>query len=208
MKSIAFITLLFIFCSCSLSTTKDKNLARTIPPLYTVDSASLPDSAASARKITLPATSTCIFDTSTYKFTTTILREYDSTISFLWDDTTKEAIIKVDKSDTIRLHVGGCNHFVYSVVYTTKGSLFDKDALLVDKTKWLAKTFFREGFDTKYVDCITKKQYDIDKSEAGIKYLTLTNKDSAIDKKVYEPVNFEIDGNRTKISLHAYKNTP
>jgi len=149
---------------------------------------------------------TCIFDTSVYKFTTEDLRAYDPKISFTWNDQYHEAIVKLDKNDTLRLHVGGCESFFYSAVYTTDSSLFQNDSLLINKAKWIAKTFFTNGFGDKYISGLTNNHYEIDRSQPRAKTLTISDKDTVETNMSIEPITFRIEDGRTTISLLSSMN--
>lgn len=153
-----------------------------------------------------PEGTDCIFDTSTYKFTTDKLRQYKKDTQFTWNDMEKEAIVRLDNEDTLRLHIGGCNHFAYSAVYITDGTKFQDDSFLLDKAKWLSVAFLGDGFDKTYKDCIEQGLYNFDSAGAKTKSLTIVDKDTPLTNKVYEPILFETDGQRTRISVAGFIN--
>ena len=148
----------------------------------------------------------CVFDTSMFKFTTEKLREFNKDISYVWDNTEKEASVKFPDGDTLKLSIGGCDHFAYSATYLTNSLKFYDQPFLIDKAKWLAKNFLGGGFDKKFVYCITNNLYDIDSSKDERKSLTIVDKDTSMTNKIFEPILFELQGSRTKISVACYEN--
>ena len=147
----------------------------------------------------------CVFDTSTYKFTTEALKKYKQDIKFVWDDKEKEAKTILENGDTLVLHIGGCYHFSYAArLYAS--TPFADTKVLTEKSRWLAKTFFDNGFDTKYDQCISTGQ--IKESESrdpqNIKMFEIIDSDTAITNKVYDGFLFERQQRGTKISIDGY----
>ncbi len=149
----------------------------------------------------------CVFDTSTYKFTTTALKKYRNNIKFVWDSEENSATTQFDNGDTLTLSIGGCNHFGYSA--TLYSSIyFDNTKALIKKAHWLAKTFFNNGFDTKYDECIKKGQYKPSyyQDTINIKSFDIIDHDTSETNMVYEGFTFFRAGNRTKIVISGYIN--
>lgn len=147
----------------------------------------------------------CVFDTSTYKFTTAVLKKYRNNIKFVWDSKENSATTQFDNGDTLTLSIGGCNHFGYSA--TLYSSIhFDSTKALIKKAHWLAKTFFNNGFDTKYDECIKKEQYEPSYHTINIKSFNIIDQDTSETNMVYEGFTFFRAGNRTKIVISGYIN--
>lgn len=148
----------------------------------------------------------CVFDTSTYKFTTESLARYRKDIAFTWDDKEKVAAVPMEQGDTMQLHIGGCDHFSYTIHYTTDAARFTDKTWLIDKAGWLTKTFYDNTFDEYYSDGIKQKSYSIDSTEADHFSLEIISRDTSITDHVYEPVFFRLENNRTVISISGYIN--
>lgn len=146
----------------------------------------------------------CIFDTSSYKFTTEKLKAFKEDLVFSWNDKEKTATVKLNGNDTLLLHIGGCYHFGYDAVYTTD-ALVMHEKEIVEKAGWLATHFFGNGFDEKYIDCLSHQQYTIDSSNSLSWNLQIVSKDTNATDQVYEPVLIEQLGRRVKISMTAYQ---
>lgn len=148
----------------------------------------------------------CVFDTSTYKFTTEKLFAYQKDIRFTWNDQEKEALVKLNEQDSLRLHIGGCYHFTWSVIFTTDSAAFNNNEYLLNKAAWLAKTFMGNGFDEKYSHCISDRLFTMDSSQTDMKTLTIVDTATTITNKVYEQVLFERSGSRTIINIEGAEN--
>ncbi len=149
--------------------------------------------------------SDCVFDTNTYKFTTEPIRKYNSQLKFQWDG--HNAIVPLEAGDTLILSIGGCNHFGYSAIYKTDGEKFKDSTFLVEKAKWLAQTFFNNGFDKNYVKYISdgKFQLDSDNSSKIQKNYFITDT-TMQENEIYEGFRFIKEGNRTEIGIYGYIN--
>lgn len=149
----------------------------------------------------------CVFDTSTYKFTTQALKKYKSNIKYTWDDKEKEAKTVLQNGDTLTLHIGGCDHFSYSATLITSIS-FDDTKALTEKSKWLAKTFFDGGFDSKYDSCISKGHFKLTDSydTKNLKAYEIIDPDTTITNMIYEGFQFWKLDNKTKIVISGYIN--
>ncbi|RFS24731.1 hypothetical protein DVR12_05910 [Chitinophaga silvatica] len=79
-------------------------------------------------------TADCVFDTSSYKFTSEKLYSYKSDIKFFWDSTNQEAITVLNDTDSLSLHIGGCNHFGYYVTFSTDSSAYLNNEFLLRKS--------------------------------------------------------------------------
>jgi hypothetical protein len=149
----------------------------------------------------------CVFDTSTYKFTTEKLRGFKKDILFTWDDHLKAATVLFYNSDTLKLHIGGCSHFSFSILYTTDAAKFNDDPYLIDKARWLAATFLDDGFDKEYSDALVNKQFTKESPRNNFKSVTIINSDtSSVSNRIHEPILFELANNRTIISIGCFVN--
>ncbi len=166
----------------------------------------------SAKKVTsvdlvVPEDNDCVFDTSTYKFTTQALKKYKPNVKFTWDDIEKEAKATLAGGDTLILHIGGCNHFSYSATLLTEIP-FSETKMLIEKSRWLAKTFFDGGFDTKYDSAISKglfKQTEgLEKED--LKSFEIIDLDTTATNMIYEGFQFQKLDKRTKIVISGYIN--
>ena len=106
----------------------------------------------------------CVFDTSSFKFTSEAIKHYNQNLEFYWDKEKESAFVRLNETDSLILHIGGCTHFTYQAIFITDGSRFNDSEYLIQKTKWLAKTFFSNGFDDKYVYCIENNLYKLEES--------------------------------------------
>lgn len=149
--------------------------------------------------------SDCVFDTSTYKFTTDVLRRYKADISFMWDKESEQAIAVLSNADTLLLHIGGCNHFGYSAVLPTAIPFTDSVALL-KKSHWLAENFFDE-FSKDYAECIVSgKVRSVFSGSTDRRVYEFVVNDTALTNYVYEGFWFERRGKRTEIVMGGYIN--
>jgi hypothetical protein len=156
----------------------------------------------------------CVFDTSTYKFTTEKLKKYQHNISYRWDSWRAEARTVLADGDTLWLHIGGCDHFSYMATLSTALSIADSAALM-EKTRWLARTFLDMGFDTGYDEMIIKRQFELgEHSTAGKEYHygVITSSDTAVTNHFhdgfhfYDGFSFTRSGTRTRIEIAGYIN--
>lgn len=149
----------------------------------------------------------CVFDTSTYQFTTKALLNYNPKQRYIWNKTQQEAVVPFENGDTLILHIGGCNHFSYLAIYRTDSAKFNQDAYLFEKATWLVETYFDNGFDKKYAHFIANKQYQLEESEQpGLKLYSIINPDTTVSNQVYEGFYFKKEGERTEIWIHGYLN--
>lgn len=147
----------------------------------------------------------CIFDTSSYKFTTTALLKFDKAIQYKWDKETKQAKTVLNNGDTLYLSIGGCDHFGYTARLITKTPFNTTDSLL-NKTRWLARTFFDNGFES-YDQLIAVDKFS--KSEDSTPEYSMYNvalSDSVAENCIFEGFSFEKRGNNTIIEIGGYIN--
>jgi hypothetical protein len=149
----------------------------------------------------------CVFDTSTYKFTTEALNKYKKNIKFTWNDKDKEAETVLENGDVLILHIGGCDHFSYSATLITDIP-FTETKILTEKSRWLAKTFFDNGFDSKYDKCISKGLYQEEDSndKKDLKSYQIIDSDTTETNMIYEGFQFWKLDNKTKIVISGYIN--
>jgi hypothetical protein len=197
MQLIVLFTILTLFLGCTRSP-------------RSIDQTKSPDSIKTSQLEELKSlqeADDCVFDTSAFKFTSEALRKYDKNISFYWDEQEANAHVKLNDNDSLILHIGGCTHFSYQATFITDSSTFQDTEYLLRKTRWLAETFFSNGFDAKYVYCIEKKLYKEDKhSTESIKLYTIVDPDTTITDHVYEGWTFKKENGKTRISLLGYQN--
>jgi hypothetical protein len=149
----------------------------------------------------------CVFDTNTYKFTKEALLKYRKDIKFKWNSKEKEAMAVFENGDTLLLHIGGCTHFSYSAVLLSSIP-FQNTNMLTDKSKWLAKTFFTNGFDTKYDEFISSGKFKKNESyyPKSTEAYEVIETDTAATNMVFDGFTFEKNGKRTKIQISGYLN--
>ncbi|WP_028980475.1 hypothetical protein [Sporocytophaga myxococcoides] len=152
-------------------------------------------------------TDDCVFDTSTFKFTSQAIRKFNPTIKFHWDENEKRAILPLEDGDSLILHIGGCNHFSYWAKYRTDYSKFNDSIYLLNKAKWIAENFFDNGFDQNYVRFISDKKYYLENNGKPLMKSYSIHTDSLIqENEIYEGFYFMRDGERTEIWIHGYVN--
>lgn len=149
----------------------------------------------------------CVFDTSSYKFTSEALRRYDADIRFNWSRDDAEAQAIIGDRDTLWLHIGGCDHFSYSATLSTAVPFTDSAALTA-KSLWLAQTFFDGGFDRKYATHISKGLFRRRETpdSPNRRSFDLIDQDTAITNQVYDGFSFENQGSGTRIVISGYIN--
>jgi len=149
--------------------------------------------------------SDCVYDTSTFKFTTDAIKRYDANSRYFWDSQREEAVVLLEGHDTLHLRIGGCIHFAYSASLSTDIPFTDNEKLIA-KTRWIAKTFFAQGFDVKYEDCFSKGLYKQTESydSSNIKPFMIINSDTVTTNHVYEGFSFYNRGSRTEIVISGY----
>lgn len=149
--------------------------------------------------------SDCIFDTSSYKFTTEALLKFDKTVEYKWDNEIKQAKAVLSNGDTLCLSIGGCDHFGYAATLVTKTPFNETDSLL-NKTRWLARTFFDNGFDS-YDHLIgnNKLKKSEDSTPLYSRYDVILS-DSVAENCIFEGFSFEKQENNTIIEISGYIN--
>jgi len=60
---------------------------------------------------------------------------------------------------------------------------------LLKQASWVAKNFLGGGFDSKYVEYLTKNLYTrrTDNADSNSRVYEIINKDTSITNKIYEP---------------------
>lgn len=102
------------------------------------------------------------------------------------------------------LHIGGCDHFTYSAKYLTAASALASDSSVLTKARWMAKSFFSNGFDQGFVRTIDKGSFAITR-DAHTTTITLAEGDTTHSDHIYEPILVEKTKGRARISLVAYQ---
>jgi len=148
----------------------------------------------------------CVFDTNTYQFTTRALRKPNPDQPFTWDGEQQQAVAPLANGDTLMLHIGGCTHFSYLASYRTDSAKFHQEAYLFDKAKWLAETYFDNGFNEAYPRFIANKQYQLEESAPGFRLYTIADPDTSVTNRIFEGFYFKKEGTRTEIRIHGYVN--
>jgi hypothetical protein len=200
---------LFLISLCIVSCAQTKKTETTLQAdsviVDTLVSAQTEDK--SSAEETEYAEDDCIYDTSSYKFTSEALKKYNKNLPFRWDKETASALAKLNEGDSLILQIGGCYHFGYSATFITDSSKFRDRKYLLQRTKWLAQNFFSNGFDEKYVHCIDNELYELGDSESKNRlFYTIIDPDTAITDHIYEGWSFEKVGPKTKIVLSGYQN--
>jgi hypothetical protein len=160
------------------------------------------------KKIEIPEEdSDCVFDTSTYKFTTEALNKHYGKAKFIWDTSTSNALVPLENYDTLVLHIGGCNHFSFSAEFRTASSKFNDSAYVVQKCLWLAETFFYNGFDQQFSEAIRNNNFysDDTNNKTWLTY-SLTNTDSDETNNVYDGFGVKLENGRAIIFILGYIN--
>lgn len=148
----------------------------------------------------------CIFDTNIYQLTTEAVARYNSDLAYVWNSEQKEAIIEFENGDTLFLKIGGCDHFNYMARYRTDSLSFNNQALLLEKTKWIAKNFFSSRFDSNYAKFISNGDYKLEQDDSTRKYYSVNTDTTVMENEIYDGFSFEkIDG-RTQIEILGYIN--
>ena len=147
----------------------------------------------------------CIFDTSSYKFTTEALLKFDKALKYKWDNEIKQAKAVLSNGDTLCLSIGGCDHFGYTASLVTKTPFNSTDSLL-NKTRWLAKTFFDDGFDS-YDQLIARNKFNKSEDSTPLysRYDVILS-DSIPENHIFEGFSFEKQENNTIIEISGYIN--
>jgi hypothetical protein len=163
-------------------------------------------SAAKVPVDTIPVTdNACVFDTSTYKFTTDALKKFNPHLGFAWRNEDETAVVPLSDRDTLFLHIGGCDHFLFQAVYRTDSSRFNDSVYFFKKTKWLAENFFSQGFDTKYAECISGELYKKEESEQpDLKFYSIRDPDTTMTDHVYEGFSIRRLSARAEITIDGY----
>lgn len=202
------IILLFLISLCIVSCTQTKKTETTLQADSVIDSlVSNQTEDKSPAEETAYSEDECVYDTSSYKFTSDALKKYDKNLQFHWDKKTGSALAKLNERDSLILQIGGCYHFGYAATFITDSSKFRDRKYLLLKTKWLAENFFSNGFDEKYVNCLDKELYTLgDSDRKNILSYTIIDLDTVITDHIYEGWSFEKVGSKTKISLSGYLN--
>jgi hypothetical protein len=191
-----------LFAACSSPAKKEKPETK---PIFSTEKVIEPKADLN-ETLSAPIESDCVFDTSTYKFTSETLFRFNRKIRFSWDKNNQQAIVQFPTGDSLLLHIGGCNHFGYSAEYRTNAAAFSDTNYLITKTKWLAKNFLGNGFDTNYLRLISNKQYVLEKDEMDWKTYSVEVDSLIQENEIYTGFGFRQVGKRTHISISGYIN--
>lgn len=149
----------------------------------------------------------CVFDTTTFKMTAAALKRFDPNLAYTWKKKDGTAVVPMKNKDTLLLRIGGCNHYVFLAEYRTDASRFNDETWYIDKVKWMAKNFFSDGFDTKYVDCITRRLYQRDTiPRPDTKWYYVQDPDTTVTDHVYDGFGIWKIGSRAEIAVSGYIN--
>lgn len=197
MKTLVYLFSFAVLVGCS----QEKASEKTANPS---DSLSVSSKGAEANPIGAPEPD-CVFDTNSYAFSTAPIKKYDPALPIVWKE--GEAIAALGNGDTLILRIGGCNHFGFSATLRTEGEKIADSVFLMEKSIWLAKTFFTNGFDTQYEQYIRARHFALDTihSDAEHQFYNITDTTMA-ENEVFDGMRFFKDKNRTEISLSGYVN--
>jgi len=150
----------------------------------------------------------CIFDTSIYEFTTTAILKYDKELKIKWDNEKKEASTMFENGDSLYLSIGGCYHYAYNARLIT-GIDFKNEDLLLEKARWIARSFFDNGFEKDYDEYIRgglfEKDQDISDNEYRFYYII--NPNPTEEMQVFSGFSFKkISDRTTEIEIGGYFN--
>lgn len=151
----------------------------------------------------------CTFDTADYGHTIGALETFQSGINYTWNFKTKEAMAVIDSCDTLYLHIGGCRRFVYSARLLSSIP-FDDEYELIEEARWLAVTFFGNGFDLKYDYYISNDYIEPIPGYDSLNFraFKLDTRDTIYRDMIYTGFSFQKldNGRRTKITIGGYVN--
>jgi len=149
----------------------------------------------------------CVFDTTTFRITAAALKKFDPALRYSWRKKDGAAVVPMKNNDTLLLRIGGCNHYVVLAEYLTDSSKFDDESYCIEKVIWMARNFFSEGFDTKYVECISKKLYQRDTlPHPDAKWYYIQDPDTTVTDHVYDGFGISKTGSRAEIAVSGYIN--
>ena len=196
MRHILPLMLILLFVSCSSEKVSKEQQEQVITAKKST-----------INKLNIEESDDCVFDTSTFKFTSQAIHKFNPKIKFHWNDNEKHAFLPLEEGDTLILHIGGCNHFSYWAKYRTDYSRFNDSIYLLNKVKWIAENFFDNGFDKNYVRFISDRKYYLEDNGKPLmkSYSILTDK-YVQENEIYEGFYFMRDGERTEIWIHGYVN--
>ena len=149
----------------------------------------------------------CSFDTSSYQPTTVKLLTYDEGWKIHWDQDDKVATVAINATDTLQLHIGGCDHYQYRASYITSPDKFVDTTFLLTKAKWVAENFFDNGLEAAFGNAIALGEYDLSQSTPGQwLHYDLKANDTWEENVVCEGIDFNLINNQTTITLSGYLN--
>jgi len=197
-KRIFYILIVFLFIiSCNNKKQNIPNIPLESNYIQTVDSIEDIDLAIEAED--------CIFDTSSYKFTSEILLKHDKNIRFSWNNEDKKAKTVFENGDTLYLSIGGCYHFGYYAILHTNIPFEQKDSLF-RKTAWVAESFFESGFKD-YNKFIHNGNYILNKevSDDEFQHFDMSLGDSIPINYIYNGFDFQKNATgTTTITISGY----
>ncbi len=207
MKTIytALFVILLMSCSSSSEQTTYTTVSASSDTVFStvpIDSFNQPTPALQAE----PTENDCVFDTSIFKFTTEALLNYDAELLYQWDATEKQAIVPFKNGDTLILSIGGCDHFSYWAEYKTKAIFFNNEKYVMDKSLWIAKNFFSNGFDSGFVKFINTNHYTLERTDANLKVYSIQTDSTVTEMEVYDAISVEKRGDRITLSINGYVN--
>ncbi|MEQ1732664.1 MAG: hypothetical protein ABL940_03270 [Bacteroidia bacterium] len=150
----------------------------------------------------------CVFDTSTYTPTIGTIKNYNQFQKIKWNSTAQTATTIFENGDTLVLHIGGCIHYSYSATLYTSINFSNQNELLV-KTSWIATTFFKPNFNTRFEYAIKnglfKQENEYADTSSVIQY-SIIEKDTLISNEILNNIIFTKQNKGTKIEVSGYIN--
>jgi hypothetical protein len=148
----------------------------------------------------------CVFDTNSYRFTSTALKKIYPNKDIMWDGKNNIATLPLENFDTLTLSIGGCYHFGYTATYHTKGEKFTDSLYLINQTKWLVENFFDGQIKDGYLNAFNNNDFfpyedqELDFKPYGVRNTGVTS------NHILEGFFFETSNNRTMIHISGYIN--
>lgn len=204
---IPVLVLAMLFGSCSAEESrKGENLEAEVKPEATESLTALSGKEDSVQNTHQPVQEAeeedCIFNNNRKGLTTEAIMEFDSSLNFFCDEEQQMAILPIG-GDTLKLSVGGCDHFAYTAIYAASGHSPEDSLFWFGKLNWIARSFWgKTGTDFSH----KLETSPLIKTEStGFIYYEIPP-DTAMTNLYYSEIELKKLRNSAQMTIGAYFN--
>lgn len=204
---IPFVVLAMFFCSCSAEESrKGENLEAEVKPesMDSLTARSGEENFAhdNHQAVQEAEEEDCIFNNDLKGLTTEVIMEFDSSLNFSWNEEQQMAILPLGP-DTLKLSVGGCDHFAYTAIYAASGHSPHDSLFWFGKLNWIARSFWgKTGLNFSH----RLEGSSLIKTESNGNIYYEIPPDTAMTNLYFSEIELRIVKNSAKMTIGAYYN--